>query len=87
MPQAKRLMQEEASTPASQRAHEAYVERPEVVRERWDCESVLSLRSNLDNHPASISEPTSSRRPRQQVMKHACRLRSPEQRSSGVYVM
>ncbi len=28
-----------------------------VHRERWDCESVLSLRSNLDNHPARIAEP------------------------------
>jgi hypothetical protein len=25
--------------------------------ERWDCESVLSLRSNLDNHPGRIVEP------------------------------
>eukprot|EP00208_Stichococcus_sp_RCC1054_P008316 CAMPEP_0206152686 /NCGR_PEP_ID=MMETSP1473-20131121/39454_1 /ASSEMBLY_ACC=CAM_ASM_001109 /TAXON_ID=1461547 /ORGANISM="Stichococcus sp, Strain RCC1054" /LENGTH=573 /DNA_ID=CAMNT_0053550251 /DNA_START=115 /DNA_END=1835 /DNA_ORIENTATION=- len=31
-------------------------------------ESVLSLRSNLDNHPASIMEPQSSRRPRRQVL-------------------
>ena len=27
-------------------------------QQRWDCESVLSLRSNLDNHPGSISEPS-----------------------------
>lgn len=27
-------------------------------QQRWDCESVLSLRSNLDNHPGSIFEPT-----------------------------
>ena len=26
-------------------------------RERWDCESVLSLRSNLDNHPGKIQDP------------------------------
>lgn len=25
--------------------------------DRWDCESVLSLRSNLDNHPGRIVEP------------------------------
>ncbi len=37
-------------------------ERHETVRDRWDCESVLSLRSNLDNHPASIMEPQSRRR-------------------------
>ena len=36
-----------------------------VHRERWDCESVLSLRSNLDNHPARIAEPgRGSRKPR-----------------------
>ena len=34
------------------------------LRERWDCESVLSLRSNLDNHPARIAEPGHSRKPR-----------------------
>ena len=33
-------------------------------RERWDCESVLSLRSNLDNHPGRIAEPGHSRKPR-----------------------
>ena len=33
-------------------------------RERWDCESVLTLRSNLDNHPARIAEPGRSRKPR-----------------------
>ena len=26
---------------------------------KWDCESVLSLRSNLYNHPGTITEPTS----------------------------
>ena len=35
-----------------------------AYRERWDCESVLSLRSNLDNHPARIAEPGHSRKPR-----------------------
>ncbi len=36
-----------------------------VHRKRWDCESVLSLRSNLDNHPARIAEPGhGSRKPR-----------------------
>lgn len=42
-------------------------ERLQTVQDRWDCESVLSLRSNLDNHPASIAEPSSSRRLRRQV--------------------
>ena len=35
-----------------------------AYRERWDCDSVLSLRSNLDNHPARIAEPGHSRKPR-----------------------
>lgn len=43
-------------------------ERHQTVQDRWDCESVLSLRSNLDNHPASITEPHSSRRARRQVL-------------------
>lgn len=42
-------------------------ERLQTVQDRWDCESVLSLRSNLDNHPASIAEPSSRRRLRRQV--------------------
>lgn len=29
----------------------------EQRRERWDCESVLSRLSNLDNHPGRISDP------------------------------
>ena len=32
------------------------------LREEWDCESVLSLRSNLDNHPGTIETPSSRRR-------------------------
>ena len=28
------------------------------LREEWDCESVLSLRSNLDNHPGTIETPS-----------------------------
>lgn len=34
----------------------------EATHERWDCESVLSLRSNLDNHPGQIVEPLKSRK-------------------------
>ena len=30
-------------------------------QQQWDCESVLSLRSNLDNHPGTISEQSSRR--------------------------
>jgi protein LTV1 len=32
-------------------------------QERWDCESVLSLRSNLENHPGKISEPNRRGKP------------------------
>lgn len=31
--------------------------------ERWDCETVLSLRSNLYNHPGTITEPARARPP------------------------
>lgn len=43
-------------------------ELPIAAQDRWDCESVLSLRSNLDNHPASIAEPQSRARSRQQML-------------------
>lgn len=33
----------------------------EAPQQQWDCESVLSLRSNLDNHPGTISEQSSRR--------------------------
>jgi len=36
-------------------------------RERWDCESVLSLRSNLDNHPGKIVEQTGRSRRRRRI--------------------
>jgi hypothetical protein len=65
--QAKRLAQEDATAAANQRQPQDFERYAEAARERWDVESVLSLRSNLDNHPASIAEPQSSRRPRQQV--------------------
>jgi len=34
---------------------------PVVVREKWDCESVISTYSNLENHPRLISEPRSKK--------------------------
>lgn len=37
------------------------------AHERWDCESVLSLRSNLDNHPGRIQDRASGRRANSQV--------------------
>ncbi|CAI5462258.1 unnamed protein product [Closterium sp. Yama58-4] len=41
-----------------------YVSEEEEERERgkWDCESIVSTYSNLDNHPARISAPSNSRR-------------------------
>ena len=33
----------------------------DAPQQRWDCESVLSTRSNLDNHPGTISEQSSRR--------------------------
>lgn len=33
----------------------------DTPQQQWDCESVLSLRSNLDNHPGTISEQSSRR--------------------------
>ena len=42
------------STVGSRFAHD-------TPQQQWDCESVLSLRSNLDNHPGTISEQSSRR--------------------------
>ena len=33
--------------------------RDDEPQQRWDCESILSTRSKLDNHPGSIPEPSS----------------------------
>jgi len=48
-------------------------------QERWDCESVLSLRSNMENHPGKISEPRRAKpaaqgvhRGRRFVHTHTC---------------
>lgn len=43
--------------------------REERVDEQWDCESVLSTYSTLDNHPSLIKEPGSSK-----FRKHKSRL-------------
>lgn len=59
-----RLLRLEADAAAGGKgaaAPEDYPEDREVVvvqaEDRWDCESVLSLRSNLEHHPAKIVEP------------------------------
>ena len=38
-------------------------------KEQWDCESVLTCMSNLDNHPGKIMEPGGRRRPCQQPLQ------------------
>ncbi|KAK9819819.1 hypothetical protein WJX72_002761 [[Myrmecia] bisecta] len=50
-----------------------YLEEDEQA-ERWDCESVLSLRSNLDNHPAQIGESGMKPRLGQRALAHQIRL-------------
>lgn len=48
----------------------ADLERVEMApEERWDCETVLSLRSNLYNHPATITEPPGRRGPPPHVIR------------------
>ncbi|DBA99090.1 hypothetical protein WJX77_009113 [Trebouxia sp. C0004] len=55
-----RIAEEEEEAPAkpSTSATRIIDDTPE---QRWDCESVLSLRSNLDNHPGVISEQSNRR--------------------------
>lgn len=48
---------EEAEATGRRRDTELVTMPTDHMRERWDCESVLSLRSNLDNHPGRIAEP------------------------------
>ena len=48
---------EEAEVTGQRRDTELVIMPADHMRERWDCESVLSLRSNLDNHPGRIAEP------------------------------
>ena len=44
------------------------------AQQRWDCESVLSMRSNLDNHPGSICEPSARKyRPQSGKIKLAAK--------------
>ena len=43
----------QASEPLPTTTGRVFHDEPE---QRWDCESVLSMRSNLDNHPGVISE-------------------------------
>ena len=50
-------------------AHHSWEVEPVAQQQQWDCESVLSLTSNLDNHPGLLREPGPPRnaRRRQQI--------------------
>ena len=52
--------EEEAQAAARPSMLRPYV-NDETPQQRWDCESVLSMRSNLDNHPGTISEQSNRR--------------------------
>ena len=57
----------------------------EGEREHWDCESVLTTLSNLDNHPGRILEPSLRRRPLQQgQIQLSSKTGLPVGRSGGV---
>ena len=53
--QARELILQEEALPEPEGEIE-FIEVPDM-RERWDCESVLSVSSNLYNHPGRIAEP------------------------------
>ena len=53
--QARELIRQEEALPEPEGEIE-FIEVPDT-RERWDCESVLSVSSNLYNHPGRIAEP------------------------------
>ena len=57
----RRAEEEEAKQSAEQPSTSGSRLVSETPQERWDCESVLSLRSNLDNHPGTISEQSNRR--------------------------
>ena len=53
--QARELIRQQEALPEPEGEIE-FIEVPDT-RERWDCESVLSVSSNLHNHPGRIAEP------------------------------
>ena len=55
-----RIAEEEEEAPAKPSTSGTRV-IDDAPEQRWDCESVLSLRSNLDNHPGVISEQSNRR--------------------------
>lgn len=57
---------EQRSEPAAHAA--SHWGEEDSPRERWDCESVLTALSNLDNHPGKITEPPRSKQgPKQRI--------------------
>lgn len=53
-----RAERREAASEGPQPPLAPFARHPLAAEEpRWDCESVLSLRSNADNHPALLGEP------------------------------
>lgn len=55
-----RIAEEEEEAPAKPSTSGTRI-IDDAPEQRWDCESVLSLRSNLDNHPGVISEQSNRR--------------------------
>ena len=55
-----RIAEEEEEAPAKPSTSGTRI-TDDAPEQRWDCESVLSLRSNLDNHPGVISEQSNRR--------------------------
>lgn len=63
---------EQRPEPAADRDAAAW--EHETPREQWDCESVLTSLSNLDNHPGRILEPGALRRPRRSLQQQEQRI-------------
>ncbi|KAL0054064.1 hypothetical protein WJX82_003186 [Trebouxia sp. C0006] len=55
-----RIAEEEEEAPAKPSTSGTRI-IDDAPEQRWDCESVLSMRSNLDNHPGVISEQSNRR--------------------------
>ena len=55
-----RIAEEEEEAPAKPSTSGTRI-IDDAPEQRWDCESVLSLHSNLDNHPGVISEQSNRR--------------------------
>ena len=57
LPQAKeqlRVLEEQEEAEPSREEEESFDQAEEAPRDAWDCESILSTRSTLYNHPTRI---------------------------------